>query len=119
MDRATFVQGAAARFEQGDDDGFVACFASGVEIYSEPELAERPFVTSRTELAAALASARRQLAGGRARLGEGDERGNGVLPDLIVLPSGNGDSGAWRDGGAGRVRGGGSGRDAPGRRAQR
>ncbi|MEA2423955.1 MAG: hypothetical protein QOH13_365 [Thermoleophilaceae bacterium] len=96
MDRIAIVREAAARFDRGDDQGFVACFAPAVKVYSEPELADRPVVSSRTELAASLEVARARLAGGAVKLAEIEEHDDGIVADLIVLPLRDGDAGAWR-----------------------
>jgi hypothetical protein len=44
VDCKTLVREAAARFEEGDDEGFVACFDPAVKIDNEPELSSVPVI---------------------------------------------------------------------------
>jgi hypothetical protein len=96
MDRAAFLQEAVARFESGDDDGFVACFGPEAAVYSEPELGETPIVLSRSELSASLKLAHAHADGAAVELANIEDVGDGVVADLIVLSPVSGSGGAWR-----------------------
>jgi ketosteroid isomerase-like protein len=90
------VREAVARFEEGDDEAFVACFDRAVTIYSEPELSGKPIIRSREELAARLESARRRRPGASVTLRNVEPRGDGVVADAIITAPADGPEIAWR-----------------------
>ena len=96
MDCEALVREAAARFEAGDDDAFVAYFDRAVKIYKEPELSDKPVIHSRDELAAGLERARRRRPGASVTLCNVEAHGDGVVADAIVTAPAEGDEVAWR-----------------------
>ena len=88
MNRKSLVNEAGARFHADDDDSFLRCFDPGVKIYSEPELAEQPIVSSRDELVAIRADIKRRFPRLEATLADVEEHDGGVVADaLIVVPA--------------------------------
>jgi ketosteroid isomerase-like protein len=96
MDCTALVREAAARFEKGDDQAFVACFDPAVKIYSEPELSGVPVIRSREELATRLESARGRRPGASVSLRNVEAHGDGVVAEAIIVVPAGGDELAWR-----------------------
>ncbi|MEA2154588.1 MAG: hypothetical protein QOE11_728 [Solirubrobacteraceae bacterium] len=96
MDCNALVWEAAARFEEGDDEGFVACFDPAVKIYNEPELSGVPVIHSREELAARLEGSRRLQPGTSMSLRNVEAYGDGVVADAIIVATAEGEEIAWR-----------------------
>jgi ketosteroid isomerase-like protein len=96
MDWDVLVRQVAAHLEEGDDEGFVACFDPAVTIYTEAELSGEPVIRSREQLAAALEGSRRRRPGASVTLCNVEAHGEGVVADAIITAPADGDEIAWR-----------------------
>ena len=97
LNRKSLVNEAGARFHADDEEGFLSCFDARVTIYYEPELPERPIVTSREELAAVRTQIRRKFPRLEATLAHVEEHDGGVVADaVIVIPSEKDTEEGWR-----------------------
>lgn len=73
------------RFLDGDDAGFLACFADSVCVYPEPELSAQPLLTSSAQLAAWVERVRTSLSSVEVDLDGLLESGSGCVTDAIIV----------------------------------
>jgi ketosteroid isomerase-like protein len=96
VDRCVLVREAAARFRAGDDDEFVALFDPAVAVYPEPEVTGTTLLNGREELKPWVEDARRRCEGMDVHVRAIEERGDGVVADLLFVPMNGGGAGGWR-----------------------
>ena len=84
------------RFADGDFANFLACFHESAELYNEPELSDRPAVTSRDQLASWLTHKGPELKDVSVRLvGVTEDGDSGVVTEAIIVGGGEIPE-AWR-----------------------